>query len=193
MKNQAEKNKELLLAEIEKYKDMPISDSVAELLNVYNGAYNALCMVENDREDKTKASAVKKTYRDEYINQTNVVPRKETSSDYSSASKSSEPVHLTSEMAHEWVNHMENADGTTGAHWPLDQTKRIQAEREIGGDPLKFWVAMNATYSDLCQFFVKHGISNMNAYVDYVLAFWLDDQDAVPNKLAAYYESVVEH
>lgn len=101
--------------------------------------------------------------------------------------------HLTKEMAKEWTSHMENEDGTIGAHWTLDQAKQVMAQKEIDGSPVEFWVALNATYSDLCKVFKKYGINTIDAYVDFAKAFWLDDQDAVPNKLAAYYESVVEH
>lgn len=99
--------------------------------------------------------------------------------------------YLTKEMAYEWTSNMENEDGTTGPHWSLDQAKQVMAQKEIDGSPLEFWVALNATYSDLCKVFKKYGISNMDAYVDFAKAFWLNDKDAVRDKLAAYYEYIV--
>lgn len=45
MRSQIEKNKEAAMDKIEEYSEKPFSDSVAEHLNVYRGAYKALCMV----------------------------------------------------------------------------------------------------------------------------------------------------
>lgn len=105
----------------------------------------------------------------------------------------SNETHMTKEMARDWVDHMENEDGTVGPHWDMEQAKRVMAQKEIDGSPVDFWVALNATYSDLCKVFRKYGISNLDAYVDFAKAFWLDDKDAVDDKLAAYYEYVVKH
>lgn len=105
---------------------------------------------------------------------------------------------LTKEQAEKWVANMKNADGTTGPHWSMDQIKNVMAQHHISGSPWVFYAAMNATYSDLSEFFKKQGISNINAYVDYVKCFWMNDEDAVGKgvdggKLSAYYHSVVQH
>jgi len=100
--------------------------------------------------------------------------------------------HISLADATAWTDCMMNADGTTGPHWTLDKTKQIQAQRKIGGSPLTFYAALNATYSDLCEFFKKYGISTMDAYVDFVKAFWLNDEDAVADKVGAYYRAVVQ-
>lgn len=97
------------------------------------------------------------------------------------------------QMAMEWAQEMENADGTKGPHWNIEQVKQIMAQHEISGNPWEFFVALNATYSDLCKVFKKHGLTTVNAYVDFAKAFWMDDKDSVPDKLAAYYEYVVKH
>lgn len=52
MKSQLEKNKEILLEKIEKYCEYPMSDSVAEHLSVYRGAYKALRLLEKEHEGK---------------------------------------------------------------------------------------------------------------------------------------------
>ena len=60
MRPQIEKNKEILLDEIEKYSEMPMTDSVAEHLNVYRGAYKALCIAAKETypaEEKTESTA----------------------------------------------------------------------------------------------------------------------------------------
>ena len=96
-------------------------------------------------------------------------------------------------MAEKWVEQMQNADGTTGAHWTMEQIKRIMQQKNIDENPVEFWAAMNATYSDLCKVASKHGIDNIDFYIDLATAFWLKDKDAVKNKLAMYYEYVVKH
>lgn len=45
MRSQIEKNKEAAMDKIEEYSEKPFSDSVAEHLNIYRGAYKALCML----------------------------------------------------------------------------------------------------------------------------------------------------
>lgn len=94
--------------------------------------------------------------------------------------------------ADEWVNHMENADGTTGPHWSFEQAQQIMTQRKINRNPACFYAALNAVYSDFCGVAKKHGVSNIEFFADLANA-WLDDKDAVPNKAAAYYEYVVKH
>ena len=88
---------------------------------------------------------------------------------------------------------MQNADGTHGAHWTMEQVNRIMQQKGLDVNPTEFWAAMNATYSDLCKVASKHGIDNIDFYTDVATAFWLKDKDAVRDKLAAYYEYVVKH
>jgi len=97
------------------------------------------------------------------------------------------------EMAEEWMGSLKNEDGTRGPHWTMDQAKQVMAQKEIDGSPWEFWAALNATYSDLCKMFKKYGINTVDAYVDFAKAFWLDDKDAVADKLAAYFTYVTKH
>lgn len=139
-----------------------------------------------------KASEFDKEYRTraDYNNMNEMEHRKgERTNGYAM----SREMPMTKEMANDWVDHMENEDGSMGPHWDMEQAQKVMAQREIDGSPVEFWVALNATYSDLCKVFRKYGISNLDAYVDFAKAFWLDDKDAVPNKLAAYYDYVVKH
>lgn len=65
MRSQQEKNKETLLEEIEKLSAKPISNSTAELLSNYRGAYKALCLIDAEgyiQETKT-AQAEEKAAR----------------------------------------------------------------------------------------------------------------------------------
>ena len=100
---------------------------------------------------------------------------------------------LNREMAERWVRGMKNADGSTGAHWTMEQTTELMQRRGINCNPVKFWVAMNAVYSDLSEVAERHGVGNDEFYADMAKSFWLCDKDAVEDKLAAYYENVVKH
>ena len=102
------------------------------------------------------------------------------------------PVSFNKKMAEEWVSEMQNEDGSTGGHWSLDQVKQLISQKGLDCDPLKLWVAMNAEYSDRCAVNKKHGVNTIDFYLDSAIAFWLKDKDAVPDKLAEYYENIVE-
>lgn len=99
---------------------------------------------------------------------------------------------FTPELAEEWTSHMKNEDGTTGAHWSLEQVEKVIAQRGLDCDPYKFWAVMNAIYSDDVKVAKKHGVNTMDYYVDRAMA-WINDKDAVKDKAAAYFEYIVKH
>ena len=111
--------------------------------------------------------------------------------DYEMGGAYGQPMKLSRHDGEEWAFAMKNADGTTGPHWKMEQTNQVMAQKGLKYDPHEFWLAMNASYSDLCEFFKKKNISNMDTYVDYVKAFWFEDEDAGEDKLAKYYFGVV--
>lgn len=90
-----------------------------------------------------------------------------------------------------WVGAMENADGTTGPHWTMEQTEQVRKQRSIECDPLKFYVTMNMMYSDYCKAAEKTGASSLDFYA-YMSKAFLDDKDAQPNKLARYYHFIAK-
>ena len=95
-------------------------------------------------------------------------------------------------LAKEWTAMMENADGTKGPHWSMEQIKKVIEQRGLHGDPVEIWVAMNMMYSDYCKVAKKLGVNTMDFYAEMARAF-LDDKDAgVPDKLTAYYEYIVK-
>ncbi len=104
-----------------------------------------------------------------------------------------EGARLNRQMAEKWVRGMKNADGSTGEHWTMEQTSAIMERHGLRCNPVKFWVAMNAVYSDLSEVAEKHGVGNEEFYADMAKSFWLCDRDAVEDKLGAYYENVVRH
>lgn len=109
------------------------------------------------------------------------------------------PKKLTEEQYKEWMRGLENADGSTGAHWTIEQTHQVQMQKGLAKyDKHAFWAAMNASYSDLCTLFRKHDMDTADAYAEYAVDFWFEDEDAVgggngdAEKLAAYYTAVVD-
>ena len=87
---------------------------------------------------------------------------------------------------------MQMINGKSGPHWTKEQTTQAMQQRGIDLDPTRFYIAMNMIYSDYCGAAKAIGCSNMDFYVEMAKAF-LEDGDAVPDKLAAYYEYIVKH
>lgn len=104
----------------------------------------------------------------------------------------SEGTPMTKEMAEEWTRSMRNEDGTKGPHWTMEQVKQVMAQKGIKYDLAEFYAILNAMYSDYCAVLKKHGVNNIDFYVD-LAAAWLNDSDSVPNKAALYYECIVKH
>lgn len=95
-------------------------------------------------------------------------------------------------MAREWTSKMENEDGTKGPHWNMEQIRKVMEQRNMTGDPVEFWAAMNMMYSDYCKVAKKLGVNTVDFYAEMAKAF-LDDKDTgVPDKLTAYYENIVK-
>lgn len=95
-------------------------------------------------------------------------------------------------VAKEWTSKMENEDGTKGPHWSMEQIKKVIEQRNMPGDPVEIWVAMNMMYSDYCKVAKKLGVNTMDFYAEMARAF-LEDKDAgVPDKLTSYYEYIVK-
>jgi len=88
---------------------------------------------------------------------------------------------------------MENADGTTGPHWTMEQTEIVKNQRGIQWDAQEFNVAINMIYFDYSEVFKEYGVRDkIFLYADMAYAF-LSDKDARPGKLARYYNSIVKH
>lgn len=100
---------------------------------------------------------------------------------------------MNQEMAEEWMAGIVNEDGTKGAHWSLQEVKRLMQQKGIECDPVQLWVAMNAEYSDRQKVNKKYGVDRPDFYLDSAIAYWLKDADAVKDKLSTYYTYVVKH
>lgn len=93
--------------------------------------------------------------------------------------------------AEDWVDEMENADGTKGQHWSIEQSKSLKERLDLDLDPVEFYVALNMMYSDYCEVAKKFGVDNAEFYACLANGF-LKDKDAVHDKLERYYEYIVE-
>lgn len=158
----SENAKDWLTMKIVEYKALPMDDNTAKMLSIYNGAYNALCEWGEDQEEDISAATY--DHQDTF----------------------------TSDTAKAWMASLQNADGTNGPHWTLEQAKQIMAQRKLSLHPYEFWVALNIMFSDFSPVVKKHGLGgSLDFYVDMAKAF-LDDKDAQPNKLIHYYENIVK-
>lgn len=107
------------------------------------------------------------------------------------AEHAAHPAHLTLEDAKRWTSKMQNADGTKGCHWTLEQTQDVAKQRNITCDPNDFWAVMNMMYSDYCQVAKRQSVDTPGFYADMAKAF-LEDTDAVDGKAYAYWECIAD-
>ena len=101
---------------------------------------------------------------------------------------------MSREDAEEWAAKMENADGSTGPHWTMEQTSAVADARGIGRDvPRWAWgVAMNMMYSDYYGVAVDFGVNRPEFYAALAEAFLMDKDGPGPEaKLCAYYRGIV--
>ena len=177
MRCQIEKNKEILLDEIELLGEKKMSEAVAEKLSVYRGAYKSLCMLERKKKKEYAAAWME-----------HPAPAADLVSDHIHTGTAP----LTKADAVAWVEEMENADGTRGGHWTMEETEKVRTQKNIGCDPVMFYAAMNMMYSDYCRAAEKAGASTVELYARMAEAF-LQDKDAQPDKLERYYRYIAAH
>ena len=102
---------------------------------------------------------------------------------------------FTREDAETWAAKMQNADGTTGPHWTMDQTSAVADARGIPHDiPRWAWgVAMNMMYSDYYDVAAEFGVNRPEFYAALAKAFLMDKDGPGPEeKLCAYYRCIVK-
>lgn len=100
---------------------------------------------------------------------------------------------LTSKDIKKWERHLENADGTTGKHFDIDQIRQVAQQLGIRFDefsPELLCAIVNMMYSDYCK--VLGG--DLMIYVKLAKAFLEDDDfDGTPEEKAyLYYKCIVE-
>ena len=103
------------------------------------------------------------------------------------------------EFSHEdvkkWASKMVNDDGTTGAHWTIEQTSAVAAENGVMFDHITDWmwnITMNMVYSDYSEVAERYGVGTPGFFADLTKAFLFDKDGPGPEKkLAAYYHGIV--
>lgn len=100
-----------------------------------------------------------------------------------------EPKKLTKSGAEMWVRHMQNSDGSSGAHWDYNQTEQVRQQKGYKCDPVAFYATMNMMYSDYCQTARDIGCNTVDFYAAMAKAF-LEDADAPEDKIERYAECV---
>ena len=103
---------------------------------------------------------------------------------------------MTREMAEEWVESMEGDDPAKpkGGKWTPDQIKPIATKYGVPTEGERFWefyAIMNAMYSDYYPVAKKYNTLNPDYFADLAMAF-INDKDAVRNKVSVYYECIAK-
>lgn len=105
----------------------------------------------------------------------------------------SEASTFTEDDARRWTEHMENDDGSMGAHWTLEQTTAVANSIGVHVDPWIWFAALNMEYSDNFEVAQKYGLDRPEYYADLAKAFLFDEDGGGPEaKIAGYYHGIVE-
>mgnify|MGYP006986250233 FL=1 len=100
---------------------------------------------------------------------------------------------FTEDDARRWTEHMENDDGSMGAHWTLEQTTAVANSIGVHVDPWVWFAALNMEYSDNFEVAQKYGLDRPEYYADLAKAFLFDEDGGGPEaKIAGYYHGIVE-
>lgn len=82
---------------------------------------------------------------------------------------------------------IKNEDGTVGAHWDFEQAESLMARKNLSYKPEYFFLAINLVYEMLYEQFKKHGISNIDTYIEFAEAIFLNDKDSINDKLNIFF------
>lgn len=96
-----------------------------------------------------------------------------------------------------WARSLDNQNGSSGAHWTIDETTNVAYSKGIDFDAISkedWYMALNMAYSDYCVIANKYGVDNIDFYVD-LAKQWLWDDDTINgnDKLDKYYKYIVKH
>lgn len=100
---------------------------------------------------------------------------------------------LTRDKAMDWVDSMENESGEQGETWSFEEIEEIAEKHGIPKQEKKlveFYAVMNMLASDYYKVAEKFNVLEDDFFVCMAKAF-IEDKDAVKDKVAAYYECVV--
>lgn len=92
---------------------------------------------------------------------------------------------FTREMAEHWTSEMENADGTRGAHWRMDQALSLMQQVGAHAEPHVFYAIVNNMYRLYSKAAKKYGVDRPDFYGDIAKA-WIEDA----GRMTEYYEKM---
>lgn len=106
------------------------------------------------------------------------------------------PAEFDREAAKQWAARMQNADGSVGPHWTMEQTTAVADGMGIQAEEIPRWawgVTMNMMYSDYYPVAVEFGLNRPEFYAALAKAFLLDkDAPGPERKLMEYYEHIAK-
>ena len=79
------------------------------------------------------------------------------------------------------------------ARWSWEEVKAVQKSLGDEHNTTKMWAAVNATWSDMGKVLEEIGITKPEQVMKLARAFWLEDEDAIEDKMQRYYEEIVKH
>lgn len=102
--------------------------------------------------------------------------------------------HLDKATVMAWVDSMVDDDGVRGGHFSWHQAQQYALNKGITDEwrMLEMYAIMNAMYTDYHHVAKMFGVDRSDFYACMAKAF-LEDADAVGDKVAEYYRHVVKH
>lgn len=121
-------------------------------------------------------------------------------SDYRSGDYNThQEMKLTKEDIHRWKQKLQNADGTHGEHFDMQQIMHVAEKLGVkmnGFDEKDLCIVVNMLYSDYCKVIKKYvpAEKELPAYVEMAKAFLEDADGPKPaEKLALYYYCIADN
>lgn len=98
---------------------------------------------------------------------------------------------LTEREAKQFTQRLKNTDGSTGAHWTMEQVEPLRISICPDCTKARFYAAMNMMYSDYADVFRRIGQDRPEVYAHMTKAF-LDDEDAQDMKIERYIKHIAQ-
>ena len=101
---------------------------------------------------------------------------------------------MTKEKAEKWIRSMETPEGKPLQPISYAEAQRIAPNYDVGGeqDLMDFWIVINMVKSDYQDVGKKYAGDAVDFYAA-LARDWLNDRDAVDDKLRAYKKHIVKH
>ena len=94
---------------------------------------------------------------------------------------------FTEEDARAWVKSL-----NPPARWSMEQTTVVMSQNGYHHKPYEFWAVMNAMFSDYGKTMTKNNLDKPEVWAAMANDF-LEDADAVPDKVGRYWRDIVMH